>query len=91
VGGGPAAPGVGDGEKQDEARRGHPDTLARMANLAFTWKYSGHDSEAINLLRSCLAKQKQLLGLSHPINLSNSKTLLEWERETEWEWETKGQ
>jgi hypothetical protein len=52
-----------------------------MANLAFTWKSSGHDAEAISLLRNCLAKQKQILSLNHPNTLSNSATLLEWETE----------
>ena len=59
----------------------HPSTLSSMANLAFTWKSSGHDAEAINLLRDCLAKQKQTHGLNHPITLYNSETLLEWETE----------
>ncbi|CAG8345696.1 unnamed protein product [Penicillium salamii] len=57
----------------------HPDTLTSMANLAFTWKSSGHDAEAISLLRESLTKQKQTLGLSHPTTLSNSETLSEWE------------
>ncbi|KAJ5128088.1 hypothetical protein N7448_008867 [Penicillium atrosanguineum] len=26
----------------------HPDTLTSMANLAFTWKSSGHDAKAVN-------------------------------------------
>ncbi|CAG8283492.1 unnamed protein product [Penicillium nalgiovense] len=63
-----------------------------MANLAFTWKSSAHDAEAIGLLRDCLTKQKQTLGLNHPATLSNSETLLKWEtdaiRETEEERET---
>jgi hypothetical protein len=63
-----------------------------MANLAFTWKSSAHDAEAIALLRTCFTKQKQILGLSHPTTLSSSGTLLEWEvevtRDTEGEWET---
>ena len=69
----------------------HPDTLNSMANLAFTWKSSAHNDETISLLRECLTKQKQTLGLSHPTTLSNSETLLEWEievtidNEDEWE------
>ena len=73
----------------------HPDTLTSMANLAFTWKSSAHDAEAINLLRDCLTKQKQTLGLNHPTTLSTSETLSEWEtkaiRELEGEWETDGE
>ncbi|RAL07856.1 uncharacterized protein BO97DRAFT_473365 [Aspergillus homomorphus CBS 101889] len=59
----------------------HPDTLASMADLAFTWKSSGHDDPALDLLRACLAKQRQILGLNHPVTVSNSQTLLEWETE----------
>lgn len=55
----------------------YPDTLASIANLAFTYKSLAHDSEAIALLRKCLTKQKQILGLSYPITLSNSRILLE--------------
>lgn len=70
----------------------HPNTLNSMAHLAFIWKSAGHDAEAISLLRECLTKQKQTLGLNHPITLSNSVTLLAWETEvagdTEGEWQT---
>jgi hypothetical protein len=59
----------------------HPSTLTSMANLAFTWRSSGHDAQAINLLRNCVVKQKRILGLSHPDTLSNAETLLEWETE----------
>jgi hypothetical protein len=47
-----------------------------MANLPFTWKPLDHDAEAVGLLRNCLAKQKQTLGLTYPDPLSNSKALL---------------
>ncbi|KAJ6050177.1 hypothetical protein N7444_006893 [Penicillium canescens] len=57
----------------------HPSTLTSMANLAFAWKSSGQDAEAINLLRNCLAKQKQTLGLNHPEILANSEALVKWE------------
>jgi len=59
----------------------HHGTLTSMANLAFTWKSSAHDAEAINLLRECLSKQKQTLGFNYPTTLSNSETLLKWEME----------
>ncbi|KAJ6115370.1 hypothetical protein N7486_001148 [Penicillium sp. IBT 16267x] len=59
----------------------HPDTLTSMENLAFTWKSSARHVEAINLLRECLTKQKQTLGLNHPTTSSNSETLLKWELE----------
>ncbi|PKY04549.1 hypothetical protein P168DRAFT_235885 [Aspergillus campestris IBT 28561] len=70
----------------------HPNTLTSMANLALIWKSSAHNAEAIHLLRECLIKQKQTLGLNHPTTLSISEILLRWEteatRETEGEWET---
>ena len=70
----------------------HPSTLTSMANLAFTWKSSARNAEAINLLRECLTKQEQTLGQNHPTTLYNSEILLEWEAEvtpeTEGEWET---
>ncbi|KAJ5140331.1 hypothetical protein N7448_003739 [Penicillium atrosanguineum] len=59
----------------------HPDTLSSMANLAFTWKSSGNDAEAVKLLRDCLVKQQQTLGQNHPDTLSTSEALLEWETE----------
>ena len=58
----------------------HPDTLTSMSNLAYTWKSSGRDAEAIDLLQNCLAKRKQIIGLNHPDTLSTSETLLEWKR-----------
>lgn len=52
-----------------------------MAELASTFKSAGRRSEAIDLLRTCVAKQQQLLGLGHPDSISNSDTLLAWEAE----------
>jgi hypothetical protein len=34
------------------------DTLMIMANLAFTWKSAGGNSDAIDLLKGCLANQE---------------------------------
>ena len=45
----------------------YPDTLISMANLAFTWEFLANDAEVINLLRRCLTKQEQRIGLDHPI------------------------
>lgn len=50
-----------------------------MANLAFPWKSSGRDTEAINLLRNCKCKQEQRLGSFHPSTVYSSEILLEWE------------
>jgi hypothetical protein len=60
----------------------HPDRLSSMANLAFTCKSSGHNAQAIDLLRNCLAKQRQKLGLDHTLTLSTSRTLLAWETDS---------
>lgn len=57
----------------------HPDTLTSMANLAFTLQSAGRHSQAIDLLRTCVAKQQQILGPAHPNTESNSITLLKWE------------
>jgi putative hemolysin len=57
----------------------HPDTVSSMANLAFTWKYSGQDAKAINLLRYCLTKQKQIFGVNHWQTLANTRALAVWE------------
>ncbi|KAJ5464316.1 uncharacterized protein N7458_000002 [Penicillium daleae] len=59
----------------------HPDTLASMANLAFTLKSTGRRSEAIDLLRTYVTKQQRILGPAHPHTVSNSDTLLAWETE----------
>ncbi|KAL6228890.1 hypothetical protein BDW75DRAFT_246232 [Aspergillus navahoensis] len=67
--------------RKTKLRAEHPDTLTSMANLAFTWKSSGHNTRALDLLRDCLAKQRQILGLNQPVYVSNSQTLLEWETE----------
>jgi hypothetical protein len=55
----------------------YPDTLTSIANLAFTWKYSGHVTEAISLLRDCFVRKDKVLGPNHPSTLSSSTTLLE--------------
>lgn len=75
---GRAAGCTGDGDSQVEAGEDHPDTLVSMANIAFTWKSSGRNAEAIELLRTCLGKREQILGLNHPDTLNTSSALLEW-------------
>ena len=57
----------------------HPDTLTSMANLAFTWESTGQHTKAINLLRTCVVKQRRVLGPTHPDTIFNDNTLLEWE------------
>jgi len=54
----------------------HPNTLTSMAELDFTLQSAGQHSQAIGLLRSCVAKQQQILGPSHPDTKSNCVTLL---------------
>lgn len=52
-----------------------------MANLAFTFEFTGLRSEAINLLRTCVIKQQRILGPAHYDTVSNPDTLLTWETE----------
>ena len=59
----------------------HPSTLISMANLAFTWKSSGHTTQALDLLRNCVIRQKKIQGLNHHLTLSTSENLLKWELE----------
>jgi hypothetical protein len=44
----------------------HPEMLMSMADVAFTWKSLGPNSEAIDLLRACVAQQHWTLGSNHP-------------------------
>jgi hypothetical protein len=67
--------------RQTKLGADHPDTLTSMANIAFIWKPSRRLAEAMDLLRTCSAKQEQVLGLDHPDTLTNSGTLLKWETE----------
>jgi hypothetical protein len=55
----------------------HSDTLTSIANLAFTWKYSGHVAETISLLRDFFVRKEKVLGPNHRSTLSGSTTLLE--------------
>jgi hypothetical protein len=32
----------------------HPDTLTSMNNLAFTWKGTGRETEALRLMKDCV-------------------------------------
>jgi hypothetical protein len=54
----------------------HPDTLRSMANLAFTFESVGRRSVGIDLLRTCVDKQRRILGPAHPDTVSNSDALL---------------
>jgi hypothetical protein len=56
-----------------------------IVNLAWTWKNLGKNTEAIDLLRDCLAKQKQIMGPNHRQTNSTSEILLLWEQ-----WEQMG-
>ncbi|KAJ5094355.1 hypothetical protein N7456_010216 [Penicillium angulare] len=60
-----------------------PDTLARMSSLAHTWKALGQETKAIDLLRICVEKQRQILGPDHPDTQGEIETLGEWEIELE--------
>ena len=44
----------------------HPDTLTSMNNLAFTWKGSGKEIEAVSLMEESVQLQKRILGVNRP-------------------------
>jgi hypothetical protein len=53
-------------------------TLVAMANLAFVWMSSGHEAQAIDLLRDSVAGRKRL-GHNDAQTLSNAEYSLELE------------
>lgn len=61
----------------------HPDTLTSMANLAIIWKVQGRDAEAIELMRKCVELRRRILSTAHPLSISSSSVLSEWEAETQ--------
>jgi hypothetical protein len=70
--------------KRERASGEHPDTLTRMNNFAFAFKFQGRNDEAISLLKTCLQLRKQVLGLGphHPDTESSLEALVnEWPRE----------
>lgn len=59
----------------------HPDTLASMYNLAYTWKSQRRNAEAISLMKDCLELQTQILGPGHPDTETSIEVLCGWESE----------
>jgi hypothetical protein len=53
----------------------HPSTLTSMNNLAFTWKGTGKETEAVRLIEECVQSRKLVLGLNHPDTLSSCRAL----------------
>jgi hypothetical protein len=53
----------------------HPDTLASINNLAYTWKSQSRSVKAIALLRSCVQVRQQRLRADHPDLVSSSVVL----------------
>ncbi|KAH6883938.1 hypothetical protein B0T10DRAFT_463299 [Thelonectria olida] len=53
----------------------HPDTLSRMANLAFIWKGQGRSGDALTLMQRCVIARGRVLGSNHPDTVSSSTTL----------------
>ena len=60
----------------------HPDTLASMNNLAFTWKEQKRVAEAIELMKQCVQLRTKVLGAEHPYTLSSSGALMIWKTES---------
>jgi len=59
----------------------HPNTLASMGNLAFTWKGLSRDKEALKLIEECVIMQTMAIGTNHPDTLSSRIVLLGWQKE----------
>jgi hypothetical protein len=57
----------------------HPDTLTRMANLAYTWKRQGRHENAIDLLRKAECLRRRILGSNHYLTMGTMQALQEWE------------
>jgi hypothetical protein len=60
-----------------------PHTLTSMNNLAFTWKGTGREIEAVKLMEECIQSRKRVLGLNHPGTISSCTTLDTWKAEQE--------
>jgi hypothetical protein len=61
----------------------HPDTLNSISNLAFTWKETGRETEAIRLIEECIQSRQHILGLNHPDTISSCTALDTWKAEHE--------
>jgi hypothetical protein len=59
----------------------HPSTLTIMANLAFTWKQQGRDSDAFQLMEQCVKLRTRILGAEHPDTQSSAEALMRWEED----------
>ena len=60
---------------EGSARRGHPDTLLTMSNLASTYDRQGLRREAQVLFMQCFEKRKIVLGENHPDTLDTMNKL----------------
>ena len=67
--------------RKTKLRADHPDKLASMNNLAFTWKSQGSTSKAISLVKNCCKRRAVVLGPQHPNTISSQETLLTWRLE----------
>ena len=61
----------------------HLDTLTSINNLAFTWKGTGKETEAVRPMEECVQLQKRVLGLNHPHSISPCTALDIWKAEQE--------
>jgi hypothetical protein len=49
----------------------HPDTLASIANIAFTWHSQGYIKKALVLIEEYVKLQERILGIDHPNTVSS--------------------
>jgi hypothetical protein len=54
-----------------------------MNNLAFTWKGTGRETEAVRLMEECVQSRKRVLGLNHPHTISFYTALDTWKAKQE--------
>ena len=62
-------------------REGHPSTLTSMNNLAFTLSDLGRRQSALDLMRTCVDKSLDALGLDHPGTRAFWRVKTQWEEE----------
>ncbi|KAG9236414.1 hypothetical protein BJ875DRAFT_439455 [Amylocarpus encephaloides] len=59
------------------------ETLTSINNLAFTWKRTGKETEALRLMEECVQFRKRGLGLNHQYYISSCTYLDIWKAEQE--------
>jgi hypothetical protein len=61
----------------------YSDTLTSINNLAFTWKGTSKETEAVRLMEECVQLQKRVLGLNYSHFILSCTALDIWKAEQE--------